>query len=164
MRGGGVDPFPSPIRVLRGRRRTVELSIESGRLVARAPLRISRPALEETLGELRHKLWEHLQRQGVFNDGALLDRAEIVVDRFLGDQPIPPFSVRFSSRQKRRWGSCTVEHDSGRVRVTSRLMGHPNWVLDHVVLHEIIHLVHPNHGPEFQELLRRDARFERASG
>lgn len=132
--------------------------------MARAPLRISRHALEQTLEELRPKLWDQLQRQGVFDDHALRARASGVVKRFLADQPLPPFTVRFSRRQNRRWGSCTVEQDSGRVRVTSRLAGHPNWVLDHVLLHELIHLVHPHHGPEFHELLGRDPRTERAGG
>jgi predicted metal-dependent hydrolase len=132
--------------------------------VARAPLRISRGALEETLQELRHKLWDQLQRQGVFDDFALRKRANVVVRRFLKDQPLPPFTVRFSTRQNRRWGSCTVERDDGRIRVTSRLAGHPNWVLDHVLLHELIHLVHPHHGPQFYELLQRDPRTDRAAG
>jgi predicted metal-dependent hydrolase len=50
------------------------------------------------------------------------------------------------------------------VRISSRLVNVPNWVLDYVILHEITHLVEPNHGPEFQRLMERYPKTERAEG
>jgi predicted metal-dependent hydrolase len=40
----------------------------------------------------------------------------------------------------------------------------PDWVLDFVLAHELVHLVEPNHGRRFQELLGNYPLAERAEG
>lgn len=164
MKPAGNDPFPHDIVIIRGRRRTVELALEGGALVARAPRRMARAELESVLAQLRRQLWNQLRRTSVFDDESLRQRAETVTQRWLYDQVLPSYTVSFSSRQRKRWGSCTVEADQGRVRLSDRLRGHPVWVVDHVLLHELIHLVVPHHGEAFQRLLSRDPRHDRASG
>ena len=47
---------------------------------------------------------------------------------------------------KSRWGSCTP---SGNLSFCWRLILTPEWVLDYVIAHEVSHLRHLNHGPEF---------------
>ncbi|HKX92728.1 MAG TPA: SprT family zinc-dependent metalloprotease [Sphingomicrobium sp.] len=51
-----------------------------------------------------------------------------------------------------RWGSCS---SSGRIRLNWRLILAPPEARRHVVAHEIAHLVHLNHGPEFKALEAR---------
>lgn len=51
-----------------------------------------------------------------------------------------------------RWGSCTPAGDLALHWATLQL---PRRVADYVVLHEMVHLVHPNHGPEFWTLVER---------
>ena len=48
-----------------------------------------------------------------------------------------------------RWGSCSSE---GRIRLSWRLILAPPEVRRYVVAHEVAHLVHLNHGPEFKAL------------
>src|SRR5690606_4500540 len=73
-----------------------------------------------------------------------------------------PTSVTWSSRQNRRWGSCTPSE--GSIRISRRLQGMPIWVLEAVLVHELAHLFVPGHGPDFQELVHRYPRTERARG
>jgi hypothetical protein len=40
----------------------------------------------------------------------------------------------------------------------------PGWVLDYVLVHELVHLEVPGHGPDFWELVGRYPRAERARG
>jgi predicted metal-dependent hydrolase len=40
----------------------------------------------------------------------------------------------------------------------------PDWVLDYVVLHELVHLVVPTHGNRFWTLVARYPKAERARG
>ena len=51
-----------------------------------------------------------------------------------------------------RWGSCS---SSRRIRLSWRLMLAPPNVRRFVVAHEVAHLVHLNHGPEFKALEAR---------
>lgn len=73
-----------------------------------------------------------------------------------------PWSIEFSARQKARWGSCTPE--TRAIRISSQLLGVPVWVLDYVVVHELAHLVEPNHTKRFWELVNRYDLAERARG
>lgn len=56
------------------------------------------------------------------------------------------------SRATRRWGSCST---SGTVRINWRLVMAPDAVRRSVVAHEVAHLVHFDHSPQFHALLGR---------
>lgn len=73
-----------------------------------------------------------------------------------------PLEIRWATNQNTLWGSCSF--DGGVVRISSRLTSAPAWVLDYVILHEITHLVEPNHGAEFHRLMGRYPKAERAEG
>jgi len=109
-------------------------------------------------------LWSQLQKQRVFDDTSLERLARKVAAKHLRDIPLPPFQVKFSTRQQKRWGSCTTGTNEGSIRISSRLLGHPIWVLEHLLLHELIHLVVTNHGPDFHALMERCPFQERAGG
>jgi len=61
-----------------------------------------------------------------------------------------PQSVAVKS-YKSRWGSC---HHDGRIYFNWRLIMAPEWVIDYVVVHELCHLVHPNHSKQFWSLVQ----------
>ena len=50
------------------------------------------------------------------------------------------------------WGSCSRK---GNINLNLNLMRVPEDLRDYVILHELCHLRHPNHGPEFHALLER---------
>jgi predicted metal-dependent hydrolase len=70
--------------------------------------------------------------------------------------------VRWSAIQQSRWGSCTPTDRS--IRISDRLRGVPQWVLDYVLVHELAHLLIIDHRPEFWALVQRYPRSERARG
>lgn len=164
MKPRATDPFPATVEIRRGRRRTIEVALENGRFVARVPLRAGGAHLQETIARLRIALWERLQRESVFDDATLAERARRVERRWFEGRGLPPYTVRFSRRQHKRWGSCTFDGRRGRIRLSAYLMGHPRWVIDAVLHHEMAHLLVPDHGPRFQELVRSDPDHDRAQG
>jgi len=53
---------------------------------------------------------------------------------------------------KSRWGSCAPDH---RITLNAHLMRLPDTLIDLIILHELAHTVHANHGPHFHALLGR---------
>jgi len=70
--------------------------------------------------------------------------------------------VRWVDNQRYRWGSCTPEDAS--IRISERVRGMPDWVIDYVILHELVHLIVPTHGSYFWALVGRYPKAERARG
>ena len=49
-----------------------------------------------------------------------------------------------------RWGSCSVRND---ISLSLHLMKLPDILIDYVIIHELCHTIHKNHGPQFHQLL-----------
>jgi predicted metal-dependent hydrolase len=50
------------------------------------------------------------------------------------------------------WGSCSTQ---GNINISVRLLFAPDPVVDYVLIHELAHLVHPNHSARFWNLVER---------
>jgi len=61
--------------------------------------------------------------------------------------PTPRIHLR---RMPKRWGSAQRD---GRIWFNPELVRAPSICIDYVVAHEVCHLLHPNHGPEFYRQL-----------
>ena len=65
---------------------------------------------------------------------------------------LPP--ARFSIRSMQtRWGSCTPARRT--IRFNLALADQPERNIDYIIVHELAHLRHANHGPQFKALLTR---------
>ncbi len=53
-------------------------------------------------------------------------------------------------KMKRRWGTC---HNNGTIWFNRELIKREPELIDYVILHELCHLVHHNHGREYYSLL-----------
>ena len=70
----------------------------------------------------------------------------------------------FLQRMKTRWGGC--HHQAGNIRLNTELVKKPKDLLEYVVVHEMAHLLEPQHSERFVAILDahypawRDARAE----
>ncbi len=52
-----------------------------------------------------------------------------------------------------RWGSCNFK--TGVITLNTQLSRYPETALEYVVVHELVHLVHPDHSGQFWDLVAR---------
>ena len=96
---------------------------------------------EESLGP-RIRRWLVARARAEFTDRT---------QRMAGAEGLPLSDVRVGD-PRARWGSCS---SSGIIRYSWRLVMGPEFVRHAIVAHEVAHLAHMNHGPDFHTLNRR---------
>lgn len=162
--GTGDDPTPAQprieIRRSRRRRRTVSAHRDGETTVVLMPTGLTPEQEDAHVRSLLARL-ERADRRRRPSDAELMDRATRLSNRWLAGRAVPT-SVRWVGNQSRRWGSCTTTE--GAIRLSDRLRGMPEYVIDAVLLHELAHLVEPHHGPAFHALLADYPDREKALG
>nr|WP_225215633.1 M48 family metallopeptidase [Cellulomonas avistercoris] len=148
------------VRRSRRRARTVSAWREGGRTIVAIPARFTRAQEREWVGRMVERLAAQERRRRP-SDVQLVARATELSRRYLAGRAVPT-SVRWSSNQGRRWGSCTPAE--GTIRISDRVQGMPRWVLDYVLLHELAHLLQPGHGEAFWAELAGYPHTQRARG
>ncbi|HEX2175780.1 MAG TPA: M48 family metallopeptidase [Nocardioidaceae bacterium] len=157
---GPVEAPAVEVRRSGRRRRTVAAYREDGRIVVLIPARMSRAEEKHWVAAMVERL-ERQERRRRPSQTSLQRRARDLSRRYL-DGAAEPVSVRWVDNQRSRWGSCTPADRT--IRLSSRLRGMPEWVIDYVLLHELAHLLEPGHGRRFWALLDGYPRTERARG
>ncbi|WP_456555792.1 M48 metallopeptidase family protein [Blastococcus sp. SYSU D01042] len=167
---GGTAPRPGEeseavveVRRSARRRRTVTAYRESGRTVVLIPAAFSPAEERRWVAQMVAKLQtrEERRRRSLGGDDELMVRARALSAAHL-DGLAEPASVRWVENQQRRWGSCTPADRS--IRLSSRLRSMPEYVVDYVLVHELVHLLEPGHDERFWALVARYPRAERARG
>ncbi len=152
-------------QLIRSRRRTLEISVDrAGRVRVRAPMRLSQKKIQEFLdrkADWIHKKQEEMKRRPalpVYSPETIeamkketLCRVLPRVDHFSKLIGVTPTSIKVTSAQK-RWGSCSGKNG---LCFSFMLAEKPDDFLDSVVIHELCHIVHHNHSPQFWQLVRR---------
>jgi predicted metal-dependent hydrolase len=94
------------------------------------------------------------------SDERLARRASTLNERLFGGR-LRWTSIVFAE-MSHLWGSCTFT--AGAIRIARRAATLPEWVIDYLLVHEMAHLEHSDHGPAFRELESRYPLTERARG
>jgi predicted metal-dependent hydrolase len=156
-----AEPTPTvEVRRSKRRRRTVSAYRDGDTIVVLIPDRLTRKEEADWVEQMVARLAKS-ERKRKPTDDDLLRRATGLSDRYFGGIPIPE-SVRWVDNQQNRWGSCTPGDRS--IRLSARLQGMPSWVIDYVLVHELAHLIEPNHNARFWGWVDRFPQAERAKG
>jgi len=147
------------------RRRTVSARREGDKVVVLMPTGLSKTAEADLVAEMIGKLERQDRRAATRaerSDVELAERAARLSARWLAGAATP-VSVRWVPSMRTRWASCTP-HD-GTIRVSELLRTVPSYVLDYVLVHELVHLyVAGGHNDRFWREVRRYPKTERAMG
>ena len=155
--GSIPPPVAMEVEVIRSsrRRKTAQARLVGSTLEVRIPDRCSTDEEHEFVAHFRAK-FERLSQASTID---LEARARELAGRY---QLRCPTSIRWVDNQAHRWGSCTPA--DGTIRLSSRLVGFPTWVVDYVIVHELAHLSIADHSQAFWDLVGAYPLAERARG
>lgn len=146
-----------PIDVIRSQRRikTAQARVADGRVRVMIPAGLDASEEERLISKLVARVSRKVNPTAI----DLTKRARELSAKY--GLPVPK-QIEWSSRQVKRWGSCSI--GSGTIRISSQVAEMPPWVLDYVIVHELAHLAEPHHGSAFHALVARFGLSERAKG
>ena len=154
--------------VIRSSRRTAALEIKNGKLVVRAPLRMSDGRIAAFVRENREWIEKHMARAEARQQelehvekltpeelkNLAKQAAQVISERVRYYAPL--IGVQYGRitirRQRTKWGSCSGR---GNLNFNCLLMLAPPEVLDSVVVHELCHIKQMNHSTAFYEEVLR---------
>lgn len=142
-----------PVRVIKSKRRKRNIAAyrESGSIVISVPFRTTRAQISELIPEMVGKVIAN-EKRSRRSEADLEERARHLMTQYLPEISERPLSIGWRSMNE-RWGSCTTIDRT--IRISDRLASAPRYVLDYVLVHELIHLRTPGHGEDFQNFLAR---------
>jgi len=139
--------------------------LTDGTLLLRVPHRLPRyrvaALLEQVAGQLDKVVAVRAQR----TDADLQQRADAINKKHFSGK-ISWNAIRWVGNMQSRLGSCTRGGPTdGQIRISDKIKDWPDWVIDYVIAHEILHRRHPNHSSAFwKELNSAYPRAEQARG
>ena len=143
------------------RRKTITAEQRDGRLVVRLPAGLTRAEECSWVEVMVHRM-ERRRRLDRLNAGRDLQRRAARLNERYFDGQLRWRSLRYVANQRDRYGSCTPE--DGSIRISHRVAEMPPWVREYVLVHELAHLLVPDHSLRFWRLVGRYPLAERARG
>jgi hypothetical protein len=155
-RSQGLPTLPSDLpqyRVVRKerRRRSISAFRQGGVIEIHIPAKMSKRQELEIIPEMIAMV---LRREGRSRktDLQLLEIGMELLAKYLPDFDVAPASINWRNMSE-RWGSCTTVDRT--IRISDRLIGAPNYALNYIIFHELIHLRIPGHDQDFYNYLNR---------
>jgi predicted metal-dependent hydrolase len=156
-RGSQITPaLPADLpafRVIRKerRRRSISAFRQGGVIEIHIPAKMSRRQEIEVIPEMIAMVLRREARSRK-TDSQLMEIGLQLLAKYLPECEVKPASINWRNMSE-RWGSCTTADRT--IRISDRLIGAPQYVLDYIIFHELIHLVIPGHDRSFYNYLDR---------
>ncbi len=150
--------------VIRSKRKTLAIEITPElQVLVRAPLRASNRDIQQLAAKNKGWIEKNLEKQKMRSASkpilteadikALKQKAQayipLRVGQFAAQMGLYPTGVKITSAEK-RFGSCSGKNS---LCFSYRLMLYPPAAVDYVVVHELAHIRHKNHGRDFYALI-----------
>lgn len=151
-------------RVIRSARKTLSLEItEDLTVLVRAPYQVSQSRIEAFVAGQQDWITAHRERCRQWQEQHPEPTEEERLDCIARAKEILPQKVEYYGRlmglmptgltitdARKRFGSCSGKN---RIAFAWRLMRCPEKAIDYVVVHELAHIRHKNHGAAFYQLI-----------
>lgn len=151
------------IEVIRSprRKKTIQAKLDGSRLIIYLPAGMSKREEAEWIEKMKTRLSKKRIQKNLNDDGYLEKRSSEFNKRYFNGE-LEIASIKYVTNQNTRSGSCTPAN--GTIRISHKLTEMPKWVLDYVIMHEITHLLYPDHSKRFWDKVNEYKYTERARG
>ncbi len=151
--------------IIRSERRTLALEItDNAKILVRAPRRCPKAYIQSVVESHTDWIDSHLEKQRLraqnrpelseedCEELIAMAKKEIppLVEHYAQEMGLAPAGIKITKATK-RFGSCSSKN---RLCFSYRLMMYPQSAIEYVVVHELAHIVHHNHGSDFYALIK----------
>ncbi len=126
-----------------------------------APVRVSDDKLTEIIRNFKKRFERQKLKKELKIKENLHPVAQKLNKKYFGGK-VKIASIEYAANQHKIFGSCSCR--KGTIRISHRLTSMPQWVRDYVIVHEMAHIIQPNHSKSFWEIVSRYKLAERARG
>jgi len=130
-------------------------------LLISAPLTLPQERLDKIVTGFKLKFERKKIKEGLDKEQNLLDLASSLNEKYFGNK-LKVESIEYVTTQNTRFGCCNYR--TARIRISHKIGLMPEWVRKYVVMHEMAHLIEPNHSRAFWDIVSRYKLAERARG
>ena len=145
----------------RRRRRSVGARLVDDVLLVNAPLLIPQGRLDEIINDFKLKFARQKIKASLDQEKNLLTLAKILNKEYFNNE-LKINAIEYTTNQNTRYGCCNYR--TAKILISHKIGLMPNWVRKYVLLHEMAHLIQPNHGRQFRQIVARYKLAERARG
>ncbi len=149
--------------LIRTKRRTLSVEVRDGNVIVRAPLRYPTSGIELFLAQKEAWILNAIEKQrlhAIHHPEPTPDEKRELIMRAKSELPplvekwsailgLHPTAITITGAEK-RFGSCS---GTNRLCFSWRLMRYPQVAIEYVVVHELAHIRHKNHGRDFYRLI-----------
>ena len=143
------------------RKKTVQAKVVNDKLLIYLPAGLSKKRESELIEKMREKIGKKRLERELNDDDYLETRFNEFNKRYFNNE-LQITSIKFVTNHNICNGSCTPA--KGTIRISHRLTDMPKWVLDYLIMHEMAHLLHPDHSKKFWDKVNEYKYTERARG
>ena len=151
------------VKIIRSkrRRRSVGARLVNDLLLINAPLALSQEHLDKIISNFKLKFARQKLKTELDKEKNLLDLARALNKEYF-DNKLKIESIEYATNQNSRFGCCNYR--TAKIRISHKIGRMPNWVRKYVLIHEMAHLIQPNHSRAFWDIVCRYKLTERARG
>ncbi len=151
------------VKIIRSPRRlrSVGARLINDLLLINAPLMLPQERLDKIVSDFKLKFARRKLKIELDKEKNLLDLASVLNKKYF-DNKLKIESIEYSTNQNSRFGCCNYR--TAKIRISHKIGLLPQWVRKYVLMHEMAHLIEPNHSRAFWDIVSRYKLTERARG
>ena len=149
------------VRRSKRRKRTISARLDGDIMYVYAPVDTPEKELHKIIKTFEKRFARrNLKRK--LNKEDNLREVSNKLNKIYFDGKIKIKSIEYVTNQQKRCGSCNYKKKT--IRIAHYLAHMPEWVRDYVIIHEMAHILEPNHSKAFWDIVYRYKLVERARG